>query len=302
MVGDRKWRGLAGVALAAVGVVAAVGTPLAAGWAGGNAGAAPAKGPVDVLYAGSLVTVMQTSIGPAFTKATGYTVTGISGGSTGLAQEIKGGVHQADVFVSASPSADQTLMGAANGNWVSWYLTFARSPLVLGYNPSSAFAKTLRTKPWYRVVTEPGFLLGRTNPVTDPKGVLTVDALKDTAGKVGDPTLAAVATKATTIFPETTLVGRLQAGQLDAGFFYAVEASAAKIPTVPLKGVKEQATYTVTVVAKAPHRAGASAFVAFMLSPKAKKLLKRDGVVEISPPELTGPRAAVPKGLRKVVG
>ena len=50
----------------------------------------------------------------------------------------------------------------------------AASPLVLGYNPSSKFAQALRTKPWYDVIDQPGFLIGRTDPTTDPKGVLAV--------------------------------------------------------------------------------------------------------------------------------
>ena len=39
-------------------------------------------------------------------------------------------------------------MGQANGDWVSWYIAFAESPLVIGYNPSSQFVNDLKTKPW----------------------------------------------------------------------------------------------------------------------------------------------------------
>jgi molybdate/tungstate transport system substrate-binding protein len=271
---------------------------------GGPAGAAAKKGsgPVVVLSAGSLSTVMKTSIEPAFHNATGYTVTDISGGSTGLAQDIKGGVHQADVFWSASSTADKALEGTANGDWVSWYATFASSRLVLGYNPSSTFASTLKSKsePWWKVITKPGFLVGRTNPVTDPKGRLAVAALQTIAKKEDDPAVGAIVTKQTTVFTETSLVGRLQSGQLDAGFFYAVEASAAHILTVPLTGVTEHASYTLTVVAKAPHPAAAEAFVAYMLSPAAKKLLAADGLTETKP-VLSGHRSAVPKDLAGVI-
>src|SRR6516225_6151376 len=112
---------------------------------------AKGSGPVDVLYAGSLVNVMEKEIGPAFNAATGYTFTGFSAGSKALATEIKGKVRQGDVFVSASPSVNTGLEGPSNGNWVSWYLTFATSPLVIGYNPHSKFADDLKTKPWYEV-------------------------------------------------------------------------------------------------------------------------------------------------------
>lgn len=267
------------------------------------AGAAKKKmksGPVVVLSAGSLSTLMKTYIGPGFHRATGYTVTDISHGSTGLAQDIKTGVYQADVFWSATPSADQAIEGAANGNWVTWYVTFAESPLVLGYDRSSAFAATIKKGPWWKVVTATGFLLGRTNPVTDPKGRLAVAALKAAAKAHHDPAVAALATKTTNVYTETTLVGRLQAGQLDAGFFYAVEASASDIPTVPLTGTSEHATYTLSVVSKAPHPAAADAFVAYLLTPAAKKLLAKVGLREITP-KLSGSKSAVPKSLRKVL-
>lgn len=275
--------------------------PVAGAATAGGAAAAKHSGTVIVLSAGSLETIMKTSVEAAFHKATGYTVTDISGGSTGLAQDIKGGVHQADVFWSASPTADKAIMGAGNGDWVTWYATFATSPLVLGYEPTGTFAATLKTQPWWKVITKPGFLLGRTNPVTDPKGRLAVDALDTAASKHHDLALASIATKATTVFTETSLVGRLQSGQLDAGFFYAVEASAAHFPTVPLSGVSEHATYTLTVVAKAPHPAAADAFVAYMLSAAAKKVLAANGLKELGKPVLAGKRSAVPKSLSSVL-
>ena len=67
------------------------------------------------------------------------------------------------------------------------------------------------------------------------------------------------------MFPETSLVGQLQAGQLDAGFFYGVEAAAADIKTVPLTGTHLAGDYTITILNKAPHEAAARAFVAFLL-------------------------------------
>jgi molybdate/tungstate transport system substrate-binding protein len=94
-------------------------------------------GTVNVLYAGSLLDLMQQSIAPAFHDATGYTVSGFSNGSTALASEIKGRTQVADVFISASPKADAALAGEKNGNWVSTYDNFATSPLVTTRRPPS---------------------------------------------------------------------------------------------------------------------------------------------------------------------
>lgn len=252
-----------------------------------------------MLYAGSLVNLMQNQLGPAFQTATGYSVTGFSGGSKDLAAEIKGKVHQGDVFISASPKVTKGLQGSANGNWVSWYATYATSELVIGYNPSSKFAHDLKTKPWYQVITEPGFKLGFTDPATDPKGVLAVQALTDTATSKHLPALKTISTDKNDLFPEETLVGRLQSGQLDAGFFYTAEAVAAKIPTVPLTGEDLKATYTVTVLNNAPHEAAAEAFVAYLLGTSGQAVLKQDGFDLVTPPTVSG--SGVPSSLQSLL-
>jgi molybdate transport system substrate-binding protein len=257
------------------------------------------SGPVDVLYAGSLVNLMEKQIGPAFNTATGYTFTGLSGDSGSLATEIKGKVHQGDVFVSASPTVNATLEGAANGSWVSWYATFATAPLVIGYNPNSKFASDLTSKPWYDVITEPGFLIGRTDPTTDPKGKLTAMALANAATADNAPGLTAIGASTSNVYPENTLVGRLQAGQLDAGFFYATEAKAAGIPTVPLTGQTLKASYTITVLANAPDEAGAEAFVAYLLGPQGTAALTSDGFTLISPVTVSG--TGVPASLQSLL-
>ena len=259
------------------------------------------SGPVNVLYAGSLVNLMEKQIAPPFGQATGFSFNGFSGGSTGLASEIKGKVRQGDVFISAAPSVNDTLEGSANGNWVSWYATFADSPLVLGYNPDSKFANDLKTKPWYQVLAEPGILVGRTDPATDPKGKLTVTALQAAAQQYSEPALTGEAASTSNVFPEETLVGRLQAGQLDAGFFYSSEATAASLPAVPVTvpGQSLKATYTVTVLSGAPSEAGAEAFVAYLLGPRGRAVLQKDGFNLVTPPKVTG--SGVPSALSSLL-
>jgi len=241
------------------------------------------SGPVDVLSAGSLQDLMQDQVGPAFQKATGYTLDNISMGSDALASSITGGTLQGDVFISASPAVNTSLEGSRNGNWVSWYDQFASSPLVLGYNPSSKFAQALKSKPWYEVISEPGFHIGRTDPTTDPKGVLADEALDQAAKKHDLPALKTLGTETSDVFPETSLVGELQAGQLDAGFFYGVEAAAANIKTVPLTGTLLAGDYTITILNKAPHEAAAVAFVNFLLGKAGQKILAKNGVLAAKP-------------------
>lgn len=246
---------------------------------------------VTVLYAGSLLTLMERGVGPAFTTKTGHPFSGEGKGSQALANEIRGKVTRADVFVSASPDADDMLRGGHNGDWVSWYATFASSPLVLGYNRHSRFARRLQDGTWRAVIAAPGFRLGRTDPRLDPKGKLSLQALD----QVG---LGRLAHDQAGVYPEEALVGRLQAGQLDAGFFYSGEAAEHHIPTVDLTPVELGATYTVTVLNRAKDPDAAAAFVRYLLSDDGATVLRRHGLRVRHPPALTGPRSAVPRQLQ----
>lgn len=264
---------------------------------GAGSGAATGSGAVKVLYAGSLVTLMTKQLGPAFARTGPHTVDGFAGGSNGLATQIKGGVRQADVFISASPSADEQLMGQANGNRVTWYAQFATAALVLGYNPRSKYAADITSKPWYDVLSLPGIKVGATDPATDPKGKLAHEALLD-AGKQ-HPALLQLANNTRIVHGEENMVGQLQAGQLDVAFFYASEAKAANIQTIPLTGQDRKAVYTVTIPSGAPNQAGAEAFVKYLLGSDAQAVMKSDGFTLTSPAKLTG--TGVPASLASLV-
>ncbi|WP_347556797.1 extracellular solute-binding protein [Robbsia sp. KACC 23696] len=256
---------------------------------------------VSVLYAGSLVNLMEHSVGPAFTKETGIAFEGYAGGSNKVANEIKGKLRRGDIFISASPKVNDTLMGEANGNWVTWYASFAESPLVIGYNPKSKFAKDLKTKRWDEVLAMPGIRIGRTDPKLDPKGRFTVNFVEHAATVYGKPdllkqTLGSEENPAQ-VLPEETLVGRLQSGQLDAGFFYSTETSDLKIPAITLPAaLKEKAQYTLTILNNAPNAEGAQRFVSWLLSPAGQALLKEHGI-DVVTPKVSGDVATVPAAL-----
>lgn len=264
-----------------------------------------AAGPVNVLYAGSLVNLMEHDIGPAFNKATGNTFQGFAGGSVLLANQIKGKLRRGDVFVSASPKVNASLMGSANGDWVSWYIGFAQSPLVIGYSPNSRFASDFKSKPWYDVLTEPGIRIGRTDPKLDPKGALTVALLKHAEARYNMPGLSQKILGApenpAQVLPEETLIGRLQSGQLDVGFFYSTETSDAKIPAIALPAdVTPKASYTVAILRDAPNPAGAEQFLTFLLGPHGQTLMKKHGLA-VQKPTVTGDAGRVPPKVRSLV-
>jgi molybdate/tungstate transport system substrate-binding protein len=260
---------------------------------------------VNVLYAGSLVNLMECSIGPAFEKATGQHFRGYAAGSNKIANEIKGKLRRGDVFISASPKVNTSLIGAANGDHVSWYVTFAESPLMIGYNPQSRFAAQFKTKRWDQVLQEPGIRIGRTDPKLDPKGAFTVEMMTRAAELYKQPDLVqktlGTPENPEQVLPEETLVGRLQSGQLDAGFFYSTETSDLKIPAIhPAPELQAKASYTLTILSDAPDAKGAARFVDFLLSATGRELLKEHGV-DIVKPTVTGNAQAIPSSVQAVI-
>ncbi len=264
----------------------------------------PGAQPVRVLYAGSLVHLMERGLGPAFGSQSGRRVLGYAGGSLALAYQVEGHLRRADVFLSADPSVDQQMALAAHGSWVSWYATFAQAPLVVAYRPTARMEALFGSQPWYLALQEPGLRVGRTDPQLDPKGALTVTLLERAAMRYHAPALDALLSTGrdgAQIFPEDTLLGRLESGQLDAGFFYRSEAVQAHLPYVtPATSLDPGAVFTVTVLRGAPDPTGAVAFVRFLLGSRAAAIMNAGGL-DVVRPVLAGDARAVPPGLRALL-
>lgn len=287
---------------------------------------------VSVLYAGSLATAMEGGLGAAFAKATGHAYKGEAQGSLGAARMIRDHLRTPDIFISADPTVNETvLMGDKNENLVSWFVTMASSQLVIAYNPKSQFADKFQaaaanTIPWYEVLQIPGVRFGRGDPATDPKGYRTL-FMFDLAGKHYDkpeiPRMLGDPMNPAQVFPEIVLLARVETGQFDAGIFYKHEVVAHKLPFVTLPpeiNLSEprlakfyaEATYrlpsgdqvkgapiifTITIPRTVSHPAAAEAFVRFMLS--SAKLLEGFGFGTIEH-QIGGDRELVPEQLRSL--
>ncbi len=294
------------------------------------------KGTVSVAYAASLTNIFENVVKPAFDQSTGYTYQGEAKGSSALVNEIKGKLSFPDVFVSANPKLNAQLMGTANGNYASWYMDFARTEMVIGYNSNSKFVADFQaaangTKQWYQVLEEPGLRLGRTDPLLDPKGVNTIYTLELAAAYYKQPGLAQKILgsneNTSQIFPEEELVTRLGAGQLDTGFFYINEVKGPNIPYISLpdqvnlgnptmaaqyatatwKNPKTSVVskgapivYTVTVLNTAKNKAGGIAFASFLLSSQGQSLLQGQGVLT-TPLTAGGDATAIPQQLKQYI-
>jgi molybdate/tungstate transport system substrate-binding protein len=271
--------------------------------------------PLRVLYAGSLVALMEKDLGPAFTRASrGITVQGRAGGSVALAHMILDGLQSPDVFVSADPAVNRLLLRPGPGPSAPWFLTFASTTMVIAYSPSSRFAPAFREaaaghRAWYDVLSSPGLRLGRTDPRLDPKGYRTILTLELAERYYDRPGLEAKllgeAENPAQTFPEEALVGRLESGQLDAGFFYLTEVREQQLPYVTLpdainlgspglarsyaeaaytdaKGDVHRGApilYTVAIPSTVRNLTGAVQFVQFLYSPAGRRVLASHGLL-----------------------
>ena len=97
------------------------------------------------------------------------------------------------------------------------------------------------------------------------------------------------------------MVGRLQSGELDAGFFYSTETSDARIPAIGLPpAITPKALYTVSIVRDAPEPRAAQAFVSFLLGPQGRALMREHGLA-LRALEVTGNIATLPRRIRTLL-
>jgi molybdate/tungstate transport system substrate-binding protein len=269
-----------------------------------------------VLYAGSLVALVENDLGPAFAKASGIAVEGRAGGSVALAHMILDGLQAPDVFVSADPGVNQLLRHPGAGPSARWFLTLARTTMVVAYSPNSRFATAFHDaaagrRAWYDVLATPGLRIGRTDPRLDPKGYRTILLFRLAERYYNRPGLEArllgVPENPAQTFPEEALVGRLESGQLDAGFFYLTEVQEQHLPYLALPDAINlgnptmaqsyaQAAYmdaagqvhrgapilyTVTIPSTAHNLPGAVEFIRFLYAPEGQRILGAHGLLPV---------------------
>jgi len=337
MARRRRAVGTVTAALVAGILAAGCGSPAGTGAAStgtASTGAARVSGTADVAYAGSLQLLNDTVLGPDFTKATGAAYQGRGAGALGLSKEIASGEITPNVFESIG-SAPIT---ALEPRFTTWYVQVAASPLVVAYNPDgpdgpelSRIAKGARPlSDLFTLMATPGFLLGRTDPATDPQGQAFYEMVElaqtalhlpaGTAGKVlGSPS------NPTQIFAETALESRLEAGQLDAASAFLSQAVQLHLHYIALPATIDfgdpslAGTYARAHVALAGGQtvhgvplvvdvttlgqtdpAAATAFVAGLLSPSGRAAFRSAGY-QLLPPTAFGQVSAVPAVVRRAL-
>ncbi len=225
---------------------------------GGTPAAGDEPKTVTVLAAASL-TEAFTTIRKDFEVANpGTTVTFSFGGSSALAQQITSGAP-ADVFAAASPATMKTVTDA--GDAAGEPATFARNQLVIAV------------------------------PKGNPQGVSGLASLSEPGVKVAlcaeqVPCGAAAKKAGVRVTPVTqeqdvkAALAKVKLGEVDAALVYRtdVRAAAADVDGVEFpESARAVNDYPIVALRDAPNAAGAAAFVAYVRSAPAQRVLADAG-------------------------
>lgn len=267
---------------------------------------------VNVMYAGSLVKIMEDDIGSSFHNHTGYKLVGEGKGSVQISNLIIDGFRRPDFFISADTLPIEKIINH-NPPLAQWLIKFASAELVIAYNPKSDFASDLEKAargeiPWYKVLEEKGFKFRRTDPELDPKGYYTVIVAKLSNIYYNDSTIKNKILGADRnpeqIFPEEVLRSILESGQIDAIAAYKHEAIARGLPYITLapqinlgtskySDFYRQGSYTLhsndiifghpiffayTIPTTVRNLDGAKSFANFLISSQGKTVLNQVGL------------------------
>jgi molybdate/tungstate transport system substrate-binding protein len=262
--------------------------------------------PIDVAYAGSMGSVMEGPIKSAVAADLGFDLRGRALEATALANLIAGGSIRPDVFIAITQDPIFTILRAGKANSAE---PIARTEMVIAYSPKSRFAAQFdRARrgqaEWWMVLQQPGLRFGRTDPLTDPQGRNIVFTMMLAAKLYRRPRLLdqvlGPVINPRQIFSESSVLSRLQSGQLDACSSYKIQPGPFDLPYVSLPAqvnlssrdvgeenpeVKltvggqtyrpEPLVFYAAALADSSNPKGASAFVQWLKNSEAQSIFRR---------------------------
>lgn len=306
MIAKSLARGLVAVMLAAI---------FAAGCGGSGGG----DDRIVVFNAGSLARPLRAAL-DTFAARAHVTVAQENAGSLETARKLTELGHIPDVIALADFEVFPHYLMPGQ---VEWYAEFARNRMVIAYTGRSRFASEVDSDNWWRIVQRPGVQVGRSDPNLDPNGYRTLLTMQLAERFYNQPGLydrLLAAAPARNVRPkEADLVGLLQAGEMDYIWSYESLATAAGLeylqlpPEIDLGSPGDSAiyasvevrvrgkspgdsitfrgqpiVYALSIPIEAPHPELAERFVAFLLSPEGKRVLRAGKLDALDEPLLVG--------------
>jgi len=253
------------------------------------------------------------------------------GGSVKMVKQVTALHQPADVVAVADYSVIPKYMfkgDEGNKPTADWSIGFLGNAITFIYTPKSKGAKEINADNWWKILSEPGVQIGRSNPNTDPSGYQTLQML-DLAGRYyKQPDLEAKvlanSPESNMRDTETDLISALQLGQIDYLAIYRSDAvqhhmeSIDLPPQINLSDPKFDADYAkasaktkngelsgrpiiyaVTIPTTAPHPKLAQEFIAYLLGPAGQNVIAANGFIPLKQPYAMN-RDKVPADLRKL--
>jgi molybdate/tungstate transport system substrate-binding protein len=195
---------------------------------------------LDVAYAGSMGSLMNGPVRKSAAQTLKLDIHGRAQGANALAQLIVGGSITPDVFISVTPSPMLTVLHAGKATVAQ---PIAHTEMVIAYSPKSRFASRLDAAAkgngnWWRVLEEPGFRFGRSDPSADPQGRNIIFTMMLAAQQYHQPDLVekilGPAINPQQINLEASIQARLQSGELDAASAYRIQPGPFNLPYISL--------------------------------------------------------------------
>ena len=183
---------------------------------------------------------MDKALGPGFAKAHHISYQGIGQGAYGLAHLLASKHLSADVFISVTPGPARLLL---RKGLLKSAAPVASTQMVIAYSPKSRFAPQFKAAgkggtPWYKVLEQPGVRFGRTDPATDPQGRNILFTFQLAQRYYHQPGLVSKVLggyqNPKQIFSESSLLTRLESGQIDASSGYLSAVKSRHLPYIQL--------------------------------------------------------------------
>lgn len=293
--------------------------------------AAGAAGGTIVVYTAASVAIPIRAALDTFAAREHVTVQQENGGSLDIARKLTELHEIPDVVVLADYDVFPKLLMPGQ---TTWYADFARNRMVLAFTDKSKFASEVDSANWPEILQRPGVQLGRANPDLDPNGYRTLLTMQLAERYYRQPGLydrLMRLSPAKNVRPkEADLVGVLQAGEFDYIWSYESLAQAMKLryltlpsaidlgtpgdtaiyakASVKVAGKTPRDTLTITgqpivyalsIPKAAPHPEAAMKFVAFLLSPEGRTLMRATKLDALDAPVIIG--AGAPAAVQAAV-
>jgi len=282
-----------------------------------DAGEKTITGELTLFHAGSLAVPLREASEEFQKRHPGVTVKAEAAGSRDSARKICDLGRPCDVLAAADYKVVEELLMPAHADY---NIRFATNEMAIAYTARSKLADQVNAKNWHQIVLRPDVAFGRADPNRDPCGYRTVMLFQLAEKHYKAPGLAdkLLAKDERFVRPkETDLLALLESGEIDYLFIYRSVIQQHKLSMVALPGEVslkspaleklyqtatvqvtgkkpgelvtqkgEAIVYSVTIPRNAPNAAAAQAYVALLLSPEGRTVMRRNGQEPIEPAEV----------------